>query len=70
MEKHRRNTDGQSAGCSEKQQLEQDRMKEIWESIVDFFEDLGRARAAAELARLGKYDEARKLYEQDTEVHP
>ena len=70
MEKHRRRTDGQSTRSSEKQQLGQNRMREIWESIVDFFEGLGRARAASELARLGKYEEARKLFEKDTEVHP
>jgi hypothetical protein len=45
-------------------------MKEIWGSILEMFEAFGRARAAAELARLGRYDEARRLYEQDTEVHP
>lgn len=70
MEKHRRNTDGQSTGSPKKQQLEQDRMKNLWQSIVDFFEAFSRARAAAELARLGRYEEARRLYEQDTEVHP
>ena len=70
MEKHRSHTDGQSTCGPEEQQLGQDRMKEIWESIVDFFEGLGRARAASELARLGKYEEARKLFEKDTEVHP
>ena len=45
-------------------------MKEIWESIVNFFESIGRARAANELVRLGKYDEARRLFDKDTEVHP
>lgn len=45
-------------------------MRTIWESIVDFFESMGRARAAAELARLGRHEEARKLFENDTEVHP
>ena len=70
MEKHRRCTDGQGTRRSEKQQLGQNRMKEIWESIVDFFESIGRARAAAELTRLGKYDEARRLFDKDTEVHP
>ena len=70
MEKHRRRTDGQGTRRSEKQQLGQDRMKEIWESIVDFFESIGRARAAAELTRLGKYDEARRLFDKDIEVHP
>jgi hypothetical protein len=45
-------------------------MRKIWEGVLEFFESLGRARAAAELARLGKYEEARKLFEKDTEVHP
>jgi hypothetical protein len=45
-------------------------MKEIWGNIVGFLQAFGRARAAAELARLGRYEEARRLYEQDTEVHP
>lgn len=45
-------------------------MKQFLIGILDFFEDLGRARAAAELARAGRYDEARRLYEKDTEVHP
>lgn len=70
MEKHRRNADGQGTDSSEKQQLEQNRMREIWGNIVDFLQAFGRARAAAELARLGRYEEARRLYEQDTEVHP
>ena len=70
METHRRRTDGQGTRRSEKQQLGQNRMKEIWESIVDFFESIGRARAAAELTRLGKYDEARRLFDKDTEFHP
>jgi hypothetical protein len=70
VEKHRRNADGQGTGSFEKQQLEQNRMKEIWRNIVGFLQAFGRARAAAELARLGRYEEARRLYEQDTEVHP
>lgn len=45
-------------------------MKNFWLSILEFFEDLGRARAASELARAGRYEEARRLYEKDTEVHP
>ena len=45
-------------------------MKKIWESFLLFLESIGRARAASELARLGRYEEARKLYERDTEVHP
>lgn len=45
-------------------------MKEIWESVLMFFESMGRARAASQLVRLGKYDEARRLFENDTEIHP
>jgi hypothetical protein len=45
-------------------------MKNLWESILMFLESLGRARAANELARAGRYEEARKLFEKDTEVHP
>jgi hypothetical protein len=45
-------------------------MKNLWESILMFLESMGRARAAAELTRLGKYDEARRLFDKDTEVHP
>ena len=45
-------------------------MKQIWHTFLEILESLGRARAASELARLGRYDEARKLYEKDTEVHP
>lgn len=45
-------------------------MKAFWESVLDFFEDLARARAASALSRAGKYDEVRRLYEKDKEVHP
>lgn len=45
-------------------------MKNIWESILMFLESISRARAANELVRLGKYDEARRLFDKDTEVHP
>lgn len=70
MEKHRKNSDGQSTGSVEKQQLEQNRMKSIWESFLEFLESIRRARAANELVRAGKYEEARRLFEKDTEVHP
>lgn len=33
----------------------------MWDKIIRWFENAGRARAAAELARQGKYDIARKL---------
>lgn len=45
-------------------------MKQIWESILLFIESLGKAQAASELAKMGRYEEARKLYEDDKEVHP
>jgi hypothetical protein len=45
-------------------------MKSFWKSVLDFFESVGRARAANELVRAGKYEEARRLFEKDTEVHP
>jgi hypothetical protein len=70
MEKHRRNTDGKGRSRDQKYAVEQNRMKEIWESFLLFLESIGRARAAAELSRLGRYEEARRLFEKDTEVHP
>jgi hypothetical protein len=36
-------------------------MKHILNKILDIFESLGRARAAAELARAGYYKEARAM---------
>lgn len=45
-------------------------MKNFLRSLYDFFESVGRARAANELVRAGKYEEARRLFEKDTEVHP
>ena len=33
----------------------------MWNKIFKWFEDVGTARAAAELARQGKYDLARKM---------
>ena len=33
----------------------------MWNFIVRFFEKAGRARAAAEFARMGRYDIARKI---------
>lgn len=70
MEKHRRNTDGEGRSRDQKHAMEQNRMKNLWESFLMFLESIGRAKAAAELARLGRYEEARRLYEEDTEVHP
>lgn len=45
-------------------------MKKFLIGILEFFEDLGRARAAAELARAGKYKEAQSLYRSEFDVHP
>lgn len=49
-------------------------MKDFFASIIDsivvFFDTYGRARAASELARQGKIDEALRLMEMDNEVHP
>lgn len=33
----------------------------MWNFIVRFFEKAGRARAAAEFARMGRHDIARKI---------
>ena len=46
-------------------------MKSVLASIYSFFESLGKARAAAELTRAGKYKEAQALYKDpEFEVHP
>lgn len=36
-------------------------MKQALKSILGFFESLGRAKAAAELSRLGQHEAARRL---------
>lgn len=33
----------------------------MWKKIIQFFERAGRARAAAELARMGRHEDARKI---------
>lgn len=33
----------------------------MWQRIMDWFEDIGTARAAAELARQGRHDLAQKM---------
>jgi hypothetical protein len=33
----------------------------MWKKIISWFESAGRARAAAELARQGRHDLARKI---------
>lgn len=47
-------------------------MSKVLNSIYTFFEDIGRARAAHQLAVLGHYDAAKKVMLQDAEfeVHP
>ena len=47
-------------------------LKNVLLKVLEFFEDIGRARAAAELARAGKIKEARVLMTSKTEfdVHP
>lgn len=45
-------------------------MKNIWKSFLLLLESISRARIANQLVRAGKYDEARKLFEKDLEVHP
>lgn len=45
-------------------------MKNFIESIIYLLESFGKARAAAELTRQGRYDEARKIFQDDNEVHP
>jgi hypothetical protein len=37
-------------------------MKKIWKSLVNFFESMGRARAAGILVRQGRIQEAKDLY--------
>lgn len=33
----------------------------MWKKIAEIFESIGRARAAAELSRMGYYKEAKKV---------
>ena len=42
-------------------------MKKIWKSIYCAFESMGRARAAAELSRAGKYEMAKRLISEKCE---
>jgi|AntAceMinimDraft_12_1070368.scaffolds.fasta_scaffold91519_1 hypothetical protein len=37
----------------------------MWNRIVKFFERMGRARAAAEFARMGRHDLAKKIMLED-----
>lgn len=36
-------------------------MKNFWNKLVDFFESVGRAKAAAHLSRLGLHEQAKAL---------
>ena len=38
-------------------------MKQFFKVMADLIDSMARARAASELARLGYYDAAKKLYE-------
>jgi hypothetical protein len=38
----------------------------MWKRIIDFFEKIGRARAASAMARQGRHDLARKILLGDT----
>jgi len=38
----------------------------MWQRIIEFFERAGKAKAAAELARMGRHEEARKIMLGDT----
>jgi hypothetical protein len=40
-------------------------MNRLFSGFFLFFEALGKARAAAELSRLGKYDEAKRIVSGD-----
>jgi hypothetical protein len=37
-------------------------MKRVWKSLLNFFETMGRARAAGVLVRSGRIEEAKNLY--------
>jgi len=37
-------------------------MKQAWKYLVNFFESMGRARAAGVLVRQGRIEEAKNLY--------
>ena len=39
-------------------------MKRIWKVLLNFFEAMGRARAAGVLVRQGRIEEAKNLYQQ------
>ena len=41
------------------------KLERAFDNFIDFFERIGRARAAAELTRLGYYEEAKRLMLED-----
>jgi len=43
-------------------------MKSLLDKLVEFFDSIGRARAAAELSRLGHYKAAQRLINGETLV--
>lgn len=45
-------------------------MRQLWNAIIDILESINRARAATSLARAGRYEDAKKVFEKDIEVHP
>jgi len=45
-------------------------MKSFWQYISMLAESFERARAAAELTRQGKYQEARVVFENNDNAHP
>jgi hypothetical protein len=45
-------------------------MRYFWSSLIDLLESINKARAATSLARAGRYEEARRIFENDNEVHP
>jgi hypothetical protein len=50
--------------------MEPYRMKNIIEIVKIFFQSIKVAHQASNLAAAGRYNEARKLFEKDLEVHP
>jgi hypothetical protein len=42
----------------------------FFQPVLDFIDMYGRAKAASELASLGRYEEALRIMEKDKEVHP
>jgi hypothetical protein len=51
-------------------QIQEMGMKELWRTFMYLLDTFGRMRAASELARQGKHEEALRLMDADREVHP